>query len=265
MISPPSDEVLRAFGATAAPELLTGGKGGTWRAGDVVLKPVEFRPETVWRAEVLSGLPASGAFRIARPVIGTGGAWTVQGWEAAAFVAGHADPARVDDVVRAGEAFHAALAGTPRPAFLDERADAWTHGDRLAWGEPVPPGSTAPSALLDPLLAARTPVDLPTQLVHGDLTGNVLFAPGLPPAIIDWPAYWRPPAWAAAVVVADALTWHDAGPGTIDRWSHLPAWRQMLIRALIYRIATWPAARWTSPPDEHYAPAVKAVLTYALC
>jgi hypothetical protein len=68
-------------------------------------------------------------------------------------------------------------------------------------------------------------------LVHGDLLGNALFDDGLPPAIIDWPSYWRPASWAAAVVVADALCWFGAPPGLAARWSHLPAWGQMLIRA----------------------------------
>ena len=178
-------------------------------------------------------------------------------------MAGHVGPRRVDDVVRAGEAFHAAIAALPRPPFLDTRNGPWTYGDRLAFGEPVPAGSTAGSALLEPLLAARRPVHEPAQLVHGDLLGNVLFADGLPPAVIDWPAYWRPPAWAAAVAVADALVWHGAGPAVIDRWAHLPSWAQMLVRALIYRVATWPAARWESAPDAAYRPVVDLVVGYA--
>ena len=260
---PPPPAVLAAFGATGPAQPLTGGKGGTWRAGDIVLKPAEGDAEPRWRAGVLADLPPSPHFRVARPVRARDGDWLAGGWEAARHVAGHADPRRVDDVVRAGEAFHAAIAALPRPAFLDTRDDPWSYGDRLAFAEPVPAGSTAPSALLAPLLAARRPVSLSSQVVHGDLLGNVLFADGLPPAVIDWPAYWRPPAWAAAVAVADALVWHRAGPAVVGRWAHLPSWGQMLVRALIYRIATWPAARWESPPDDAYRPVVELVIAYA--
>jgi uncharacterized protein (TIGR02569 family) len=255
--------VLAAFGVTARPRRLTGGKGGAWRAGDVVLKPAEGEAETRWRSEVLAALPPDPRFRVARPVRAAGGDWLAGGWAAAEAVTGHARPHRVDDVIRAGEAFHEVIAGLPRPSFLDDRRDAWTYGDRLAWHEPVPPGSTAPSVHLPPLIDARRPVAAPEQLVHGDLIGNVLFAPGAPPAIIDWPAYWRPPAWAAAVVVVDALCWHGAPARVIDRWAHLPAWDQMLIRALIYRIATWPAAGWAAPPEDAYRPVVDMVLDYA--
>ena len=52
------------------------------------------------------------------------------------------------------------------------------------------------------LLAQPDPPDEP-QLVHCDLTGNVLFAAGLPPAVIDISPYWRPPSYAEGVVVAD--------------------------------------------------------------
>ena len=259
----PPAAVLAAFGVTGPVRLLPGGKGGTWRAGDVVLKPAEGDAEPRWRAGVLDTLAPSARFRIARPVRARDGAWLAGGWEAARWVAGRADPRRVDDVVRAGEAFHDAIAALPRPSFLDTRDDPWTYGDRLAFGEPVPAGPTAPSPLLAPLLAARRPVHLASRLVHGDLLGNVLFADGLPPAVIDWPAYWRPPAWAAAVAVTDALVWHGADPAVLGRWSHLPEWGQMLLRALIYRIATWQAARWTSPPDDAYRPVVNLVIGYA--
>ena len=55
--------MLTAFGVTGDPAVLPGGKGGTWRVGQLVLKPVEFPSETLWRAEVLTGLPDSTEFR----------------------------------------------------------------------------------------------------------------------------------------------------------------------------------------------------------
>lgn len=272
----PSADVLDAFGCAEDPVRLEGGKGETWRAGDVVLKPVEFAPETRWRAAALAEVAESAEFRIARPLQARDGEWIAGtsvgqnssgghpslGWEASRLVPGRPDTSRPDDAIRAGIAFHQAIAHLSRPDFLDFRTDPWAIGDRVAWAE-LPPEGTAPARdLLRPLLEARRPVESAAQAVHGDLPGNVLFAPGQPPAVIDWAVYWRPPAWAAAVAVADALCWYGATPELIDRWAHLPEWRQMLIRALVYRIVTHDISGfWTPDQIAAYQPAVEAVLS----
>ncbi|MGW4795328.1 TIGR02569 family protein [Nonomuraea sp. NPDC004297] len=255
-------EVLAAFGVAAAEPVWM---GGAWRAGALALKRIDFLPEALWRAGVLAALPDSPAFRIARPVAAADGAWTAGGWEASRMVAGEPDTGRQDDVLRAGAAFHEAIAHLPRPSFLDVRDNPWTRGDRVAWEEsPVPSGA---AGLLEPLLRARRPVELPSQAVHGDLPGNVLFAAGRPPAIIDWPVYWRPPSWAAAVAVADALCWYGARPALAARWAHLPEWGQMLVRALIYRIVTHDIVHgptgWTPGLLAAHRPAVEVALAHA--
>jgi hypothetical protein len=65
-----------------------------------------------------------------------------------------------------------------------------------------------------------------------------MFSDGLPPAVIDWPLYYRPPWWALAVVVVDALTWHDGPAELLDRCADADEWDQLLIRALMFRIGT---------------------------
>jgi len=111
----------------------------------------------------------------------------------------------------------------------------WAVADRVAWGEldrPLP-------AEVATLAARRRPVDLPPQLVHGDLGGNVLFHPSLPPAVIDVSPFWRPPGYADAIVVADAVAWHGAGDDLVER--HLRAHGgQLLLRAVLFRITAEP-------------------------
>ena len=97
--------------------------------------------------------------------------------------------------------------------------------------------------------------------MHGDLTGNVLFADGLPPAVIDFSPYWRPPAFASAVVVADALVWEGADERILDAVAHVEHVEQFLLRALIYRAVTDRLFRGREParPDDGdpYLPAVE--------
>ncbi|GAA0586077.1 TIGR02569 family protein [Kribbella sandramycini] len=266
-MTPPPDAVRTAFGVEAPPRLLPGGRGQTWRAGDIILKPVDFAPETIWRAEVLSTLPTSLEFRVARPIRSRSGAWIVDGWEASEHLAGRTDSSRPDDVLVAGAAFHEAVAKLPRPEFLDLRDEPWSYGDRVAWEELVVDGSPAYRSLVEPLLIARRPVAVLPQVVHGDLAENVMFADGLPPAVIDWAVYCRPTGWASAVVVVDALCWYDARPELIERWRQVPEWGQMLIRALIYRMATdeavGGAAMWTPEHRKVYAPVIELAIAAA--
>ena len=71
--------------------------------------------------------------------------------------------------------------------------------------------------------------------MHADLTGNVLFSPTLPPAVIDLTPYWRPAEYAEGVVIADALCWHGAQASLLDQTGVSGA---AVARALLFRMAT---------------------------
>ena len=102
------------------------------------------------------------------------------------------------------------------------------------------------------LVSALRPLAAPSQLIHGDLTGNVLFHDLLPPAIIDLAPYWRPPAYASAIVVGDALVWEGADESVLDAVAHIGDFPQYLLRALIYRAVTDRLFRRDEPsrPDD---------------
>ncbi|MFJ7060541.1 phosphotransferase [Streptomyces microflavus] len=135
-------------------------------------------------------------FRVPRPLRSADGSGVVEGWTAAEFVEGRPGPlGQWPGVVATGRAFHAALRTQPRPGFLDRRTHPWAVADRVAWGEEE---ADVVAELTDPLLALRRPVEAAAQLIHGDLTGNVLFAPGRDPAVIDFSPCWRPPLCAEA-------------------------------------------------------------------
>jgi uncharacterized protein (TIGR02569 family) len=87
------------------------------------------------------------------------------------------------------------------------------------------------------------PVRLPSQLVHGDMAGNVLFAAGQSPAVIDFSPYWRPPGYALAVAAVDLLVWSGAPPGILDELTGEPEIDQLLLRALVFRVVVESLAR----------------------
>lgn len=240
---------------------LEGGQGLAWRVGDAVLKPLplDMDEESLsWQAEVLDATTCEG-FRLARPLRAKDGSLGVDGWCASEAVEGMHEERRWAEIIAVGERFHAALAGVSRPAFFARRTDPWALADRVAWGE-LSGAEFTQTKHLSRLASALKPISAPSQVVHGDLGGNVLFHARLPPAVIDFSPYWRPPAFASAVVIADALVWEQADESLLDAVADIQDFDQYLVRALIYRAVTDRLFRLDEPirPDDAdpYLPAV---------
>jgi hypothetical protein len=228
--------VLRAFGAEEPPQLLAGGQGTSWVSDDLVLKPGG-DPVHDWLAEALTHVSPVG-FRLAVPVRTLHGTWSWEGWSASRLVEG-AEPDRTRlstwlEIIEGGRAFHRAVAHLHRPACLDARDDRWAIADRVAWGEHDIRFRPELENLSQRLQTAVEPLG-PPQIVHGDLTGNVLLSPTLPPAVIDVSPYWRPVAYAEGVVIADALCWHGAQASLPELAGVSVA---AVARALLFRMAT---------------------------
>jgi uncharacterized protein (TIGR02569 family) len=255
-VEPPPQHVLAAFGLTGVKPVVLGASWeGGWRCGEVVLSIVADNARATWSARVRETLFVDGV-RLARPVRSTDGRYVVSGWRADTFVAGTPEP-RHDEVVSAAVRLHEATGKLERPRFLTQAptapwadVDVFIAADRAAWEErpfqSVPPGArTAPPTadgrrsieLTNQLATLRRPTKSANQLVHGDLYGTVLFIGTAAPGITDITPYWRPASWAAGVVVVDALSWGEADDGLIERWNALPEWPQMLLRALMFRLA----------------------------
>lgn len=248
--------MLRTFGLTAHPPIAMGDQWvGGWRVGEVVLSMVPDHARAAWSASTRENLFVDG-LRIARPFRSTDGRYVVSGWRADTYIAGSPEP-RYDEVLQVAERLHAALAGLERPRFLLQPpappytdVDVFTAADRAAWedqplrtaraagmSEPETEDGQASVAALKTLAGLRRPVTSPSQIVHGDLFGTVLFAGAAAPGITDLVPYWRPAPWAAAVVAVDSIAWGGAGEDLLDRWSDQPEWGQMLLRATMFRLA----------------------------
>lgn len=238
MFDEPPAGVLAAFGLAGPPVRLPGGQGACWRAGQVVLKPDQARAQGSWLAEVFAELAGPG-FRVPRPVRAAGGGWVVEGWAGWCWVDGESDPlARWPELIAVSRAFHRALAGRARPRWANRGTSVWAAADRVAWGEARAAVVAELADLVEGPLAATRPVRLASQLVHGDIAGNVLFGAGQDPAVIDFSPYWRPPGYALAVAAVDLLTWSGAPPAILDELAGEPELDQLLLRALVFRTVT---------------------------
>ncbi|HEY3957053.1 MAG TPA: phosphotransferase [Streptosporangiaceae bacterium] len=213
----------------------------------MVLKPADSARAGRWFAEVCDALTGPG-FRVPRPVRADTGDWVAHGWACYQWVPGAAaDWSGVSPhwpaMIAVSQALHAALAGVPVPAWPSTVQNPWTIGDQVAWGERDPGPLLGPAAgqvagQVRRLLAALRPVDLPSQLIHADLSGNVLFADGMPPAVIDFSPLERPAGLPLAIAAVDTLQWQQARPEVLDLLAGEPEFDQLLARALIYRHIT---------------------------
>jgi hypothetical protein len=257
--------VIDAFGLSGSPVMLPGGELRTYRCAEFVLRHVSAQideiPDTLFTASLFARIPESAAFRVPRPRRANDGEWLYHGWSCWTFVEGRwATAAEAPEMVAAIEAFHRAIADEPRPAYLPKRSLVYDRADRGAFGD-MPAGvDLRVWPVLDELYALRRPLDpaLRDQLIHGDANAaNVLVAPGLPPAIIDFAPYWRPPEFALAVT-ALWLCCYQRHLEALPAFEHVRDFDQLLLRALIRTLLVTDGFGGTDRLDE-YTPSIATV------
>lgn len=238
----PTTKAVRAFGLRERDvRRLPGGAGFVWTDGRVVVKPVGYIPEHDWVCGVSADWDSSDTVRVPEPVRPRGdstSAWSVDGWGAHVFLEGRDVELlrELDEVKEASGAFHDSVNGLSGPAFMDDRDDPWAYGDRLAWQSAEPDGDDDTLEVVRLLIDHLAPVTTQEQVIHGDILPNVLVADGLPPAVIDWPPYFRPVGTANAIAVTDAVTFRGGPLSLLEEWETGEDWNQLLVRALLYRL-----------------------------
>ncbi len=245
----PSEHVLDMFAVPGDVEAVPGGQVGSVRAGDLVLSPgrdpltlESLNPVLARLAATLDTRPGRDRrdLRIAMPVPARDGSWVIEGWGASRFEPGARLLTDLPATRAVGAILHAELASvvTHWPAALHEPRDQGARAERQAFGADPVVGDAAgaAAALLRTLSAERddTPIG-PDSLVHGSLMGHVLLDPDGAPVVIDVAPYWRPPLWAEATCVLDAVLWWNAHPEVIAQWRAGPP-RQAMVRSAIFRL-----------------------------
>ncbi len=262
--------VVEAWSLDGAVEPLDGGQGTSVRVGDLVLKPQPDEALVIWQAQMCDRVTTSD-FRLPAPVRSGDGRLVVEGWFATKFVTGHPVPeadgtvASWNAVLACSRAFHAAVADESRPVLLDARTDLWATADSFAWNEGDPHAIGQQSReLLRGMRELVLDEGLTPQVVHGDLSGNVLFSEGHRPAVIDLSPYWRPASYADAIVVVDALLWWHAEPALVEvarPATMSPAqWRSLLARALVFRLLAFDEPRRDAAEVDDQLPRYALVL-----
>lgn len=271
---------------------MTGGRGFCYLVAGTVLKPSDGDVEAQWIAELATNLlarsPSAYRLSIPRPVRKHPGSFISEGWTASSFVSGTAiaksstgSTSPYDSIFRASRAFHTDVADLVRekPEVITNAVpNRWREADSVVWGEKtldqVDNVDVETLLLFQPLLdrlsLAKKPLPeggpAAPQLIHADLTGNVLLSDGQhsddAPAIIDLTPFWRPAAYAEAIVVSDGLAWCGAGRELVELYGTDEVRAQLLVRAMYWRCLTYaidPDTRWIKEnlPRADYQGAVR--------
>jgi uncharacterized protein (TIGR02569 family) len=252
MIQPTSD-VLEAFGISSEPVPIAGGRGLCFRAGDRILRPSDDDQEAEYVGSLCHSIAAlqPTKYHVPEPIASRVG-YVYKGWTAWTFLPGKSKP-NLEAILEACRDFHADTAklSTEKPEFLKYRRDRFTEADLVTWEEKTldevadvnPEILSTIQPALDQLRKLRKPIlaDLKNQLIHGDLTGNILFDvdTNVPPGIIDITLYWRPALYAEAIIVADGLAWLGNGAELVEAFGIDDVRLQLLVRALYWRLLSY--------------------------
>ncbi|MEJ5928418.1 TIGR02569 family protein [Corynebacterium sp. H128] len=227
-----------------------------FKVGHVVLSPVLDPDNAAWSAKVRENLHVEG-LRVARPVRSTDGRYIVSGWKASSFGAGELASGRVDETATAALRLADALAQLPAPDFVTVPItkkwaphEIYRVADHAAWSddpaEVLSIGldtAAAASAELQAalLLAARIGpliphTAAPMQVGHADMLSTTLLSGTQSPLVTDIVATVRPHGYTAALTVVDGLLFDAVDDAVVHRFSHVPDFTALLLRALLYRI-----------------------------
>ncbi|WQD13684.1 MAG: hypothetical protein U1U88_002021 [Lawsonella clevelandensis] len=228
-------------------------------AGPIVLTPVADRARATWSARVRDTLDPSG-IRIARPFRATDGRTIVGDWRADHYGPGVLQN-RPDEVIATSLRLHDALAPQERPRFLvGAPASPWTEADYFSMADRAA-FHPAGLELLRDYLPHGTGVD---GGLRADIAAGWSFTSSLQTyekmstllpklstetcclehCLSQEVPHWSPilcptgttRAWAAGVIVVDALNWAGADADLPQRWRHLSEWPQQLLRAYLFRL-----------------------------
>ena len=112
-------------------------------------------------------------------------------------------------------------------------------GFDLAWGKTAIPEEFNAQAtrILEPLFSWWKNIELPLQLIHTDLSGNIIFD-GNDPVIIDFIPGYFPKEYAEVLLVSDSIAWFDEPVESLNQLQiKEEVTFQLLLRAVLFRLS----------------------------
>lgn len=214
---------------------MPGGQNESVRAGDLVLKPVHEPEKYLWLSECLNEIDFE-ELQVAVPIRSRDGNYIENSIGATRYYEATFLRNRLETKLDTCRRLNKMISNVPKPEDFDSWQNPWTKAQDLAWSYSKNSNLEIPEEIKS-LLNMREKVEMPNQLVHVDLAGNILFDANQKPVIIDFTPGFYPKEYAEVLLLVDSIAWYDASIEILELLTLTGRLKQQIIlRALIFRL-----------------------------
>lgn len=233
------NDILRAFNLNGEIKPLSGGQNTSARVDDFVLKPIDDNVQFCeWTLNILNEINPLG-YRLSKPIMSDIGTFVYKGWCCTRYERGEYIDGNVKQKLEVSRLLHHDLVDID---FINipKSYDPWSISHRIAWQKEKLPQYISRDAykILEVLISKiKLKENYEIQIVHSDLSGNILFDEVLSPLIIDFSPTIAPTEYAEAILVCDSIAWHGGSNSELKLICHSEFNIEMIIRAIIFRLS----------------------------
>jgi hypothetical protein len=230
--------ILKSFNLEGEPIPVEGGQNTSVKVHNAILKPVEEKEYYEWSLKLIDNItPIS--YRISKPYKNKSGSYVSSNWICNRYESGNEVDGSIEKKLKVSRLFHQDLSKFEINDF-PEPNNPWAKGHRISWQvEPLPSEFTMISKEIinELLLMIRLKRHYNVQIIHGDLSGNILFDDRYDPLIIDFSPTIAPVEYAEAILVCDCIAWQGSNISELNLLPNNELYREMMIRAVIFRLS----------------------------
>lgn len=232
-----SKQIAASFNLDGEPIPLAGGQNTSVKINDAVLKPVDDEPHSEWLLNVIDKIVPDG-YRLSKPIRSKNGKFVSKGWICMRFERGHETRGNIEEKLRVSRLFHRDISGVSVRDF-PQPDHVWSKAHRIAWQTKELPEGVHKDArdIVESLLCSISlQKRYNVQVVHGDLSGNILLDDALEPLIIDFSPTVAPVEYAEAILACDCIAWQGSPISELDTLPDSKLYNEMILRAVIFRL-----------------------------
>jgi uncharacterized protein (TIGR02569 family) len=230
------DKIIDSFQLKGKAIPIQGGQNTSFKVDHTVLKPIDDFAHYEWIQTVINAINPT-EYRLASSIKSNDGTYVKEGWICSAFEKGEEKQGFVTEKLAVSKLFHQDLRRINVNDFIAP-TNAWETAHEVAWQKRELPKNidvVAKSMLTELLNKVNVQESYQWQIVHGDLSGNILFVEGMEPLIIDFSPTIAPVEYAEAILVCDCIAWQSSDVSALNLLT-CDNNKEMIIRAVIFRL-----------------------------